>query len=159
MSEGGLAEARRAVEEQVVERLTAPLRGVNGDAEVVLQLLLADELVELARPESEVERLFVFDDVARDDALSSRGCGTFPNTCATQGIITRESRSNRLAWRCGSGDRRLGGDLLHKLYGTAERLEAFVQIATVGLQADRCDAGVAVGADAVADHVFGAEQV
>jgi hypothetical protein len=45
VSERGLAETGRAVEEQVVERLAAPLGGIDGDGEVVLQLLLADELV------------------------------------------------------------------------------------------------------------------
>jgi hypothetical protein len=83
VGERGLAEAGRAVEEQVIERFGSPLGGVDGDAQVVLQLLLADELIELAGPEREVQRLFVFDGVAGDDALGSRGCGPFPNACAS----------------------------------------------------------------------------
>jgi hypothetical protein len=64
VGEGCLAEAGRAVEEEVVERLVAPLGGVDGDAEVVLKLLLADKLVELTRPEGDVQRLVVVLDVA-----------------------------------------------------------------------------------------------
>jgi hypothetical protein len=85
--EGGLAEARWAVEEEVVERLGAPLRGVDGDAEIVLQPFLADELIEPARPEREIQRLLVFDRIAGDDALSSRGCGPFRSTCANCGPL------------------------------------------------------------------------
>jgi len=45
VGERGLAEAGRAVEEQVVERFAALLSGVDGDAKIVFELLLADELV------------------------------------------------------------------------------------------------------------------
>jgi hypothetical protein len=40
-----LAEAGRAVEEEVIERLAPLLRRVDGDTDVVLELLLADELI------------------------------------------------------------------------------------------------------------------
>jgi hypothetical protein len=50
VGERGLAEAGRAVEEQVVERLVPLFRRVDGDAKVVLELLLTDELVEPAGP-------------------------------------------------------------------------------------------------------------
>jgi hypothetical protein len=44
MGEGGLAEAGRAIEEDVVEGFFALEGGLNGDAEVVLELVLPDEL-------------------------------------------------------------------------------------------------------------------
>ena len=72
VGERGLAEAGRAVEEQVVERLAALLGGVDGDAEVVLELLLADELIEAPGAEGDVDRLFFVLRLAGDDALLSR---------------------------------------------------------------------------------------
>jgi hypothetical protein len=74
VGERGLAEAGRAVEEHVVQRLVALLRGLDGDAQVVLQPLLADELAQLSGPEGSIERLFVVLRLAGDDALvSGRG--------------------------------------------------------------------------------------
>jgi hypothetical protein len=72
VGERGLAEAGRAVEEEVVERLAALLGGVDGDAEIVLELLLADELIEATRAEGKVDRLVVVLRLAGDDALLSR---------------------------------------------------------------------------------------
>ena len=72
VGERGLAEAGRAVEEQVVERLAALLGGVDGDAEVVLELLLADELVEAPGAKGDVDRLLFVLRLAGDDALLSR---------------------------------------------------------------------------------------
>jgi hypothetical protein len=69
--ERGLAEPRWAVEEEVVERLVALLGGVDGDAEVVLQLLLADELIEASRAQGNVNLVVVLR-LAGDDALLSR---------------------------------------------------------------------------------------
>jgi hypothetical protein len=57
VGEGGLAEAGRAVEEQVVERLAALFGSVHGDAEVVLELLLTDELIEAPGAEGDVDVL------------------------------------------------------------------------------------------------------
>jgi len=54
-----LAKAGRAVEEQVVERFVALLGGVDGDAEVVLKLLLADEFIEPPGPQRDVDLLVV----------------------------------------------------------------------------------------------------
>ena len=48
VGERGLAESGRPVEEDVVERLLALLRGEDADAEVVLDLLLPDVLLERA---------------------------------------------------------------------------------------------------------------
>jgi len=72
VGERGLAEAGRAVEEEVVERFVALLGGVDGDAEVVLELLLADELVEAPGPERYFEGLVFVLDLAGSDALGRR---------------------------------------------------------------------------------------
>jgi hypothetical protein len=72
VGEGGLSEAGRAVEEKVVERFVALLGGVDGDAEVVLELLLADELVEAPGPEGYIDFLFFVLRLAGDDALGGR---------------------------------------------------------------------------------------
>jgi len=77
VSEGGLAEPRRAVEEQVVQRLVTLLCGVDGDAEVVLQLRLADELVETPRAQRDVDLFFVVLRLAGDDALSGQDAGSW----------------------------------------------------------------------------------
>ncbi len=55
MGERGLAKAGRPVEEDVIERFIALGGGLDGDAEVVLDLLLADELIEAPRPKSSVQ--------------------------------------------------------------------------------------------------------
>jgi hypothetical protein len=52
VGEGGLAQAWGPVEEEVVERLLPLFRRVHGNAEVVLELLLADELAETSRSKS-----------------------------------------------------------------------------------------------------------
>jgi hypothetical protein len=82
VGEGGFAKAGRPVEEQVVERLAAGFRRVHRDAKVVLELFLADELVQTAGTEGGVQRLVVVERFAGDDALSSRRCGPLSNTCA-----------------------------------------------------------------------------
>jgi len=74
VGKGGFAEAGRAVEEQVVQRLVALFGGIDGDAEIVLQLRLADELLEAPRPQRDVDRLVVVLRLAGDDALSRRWC-------------------------------------------------------------------------------------
>ena len=48
----GLAEPRRAGEQQVVDGLAAPPGRLDDDAEVLLQLALADELGQPARPQA-----------------------------------------------------------------------------------------------------------
>jgi hypothetical protein len=70
--EGRLAEARRAVEEEVVERFIALLGGVDGDAEVVFELLLADEFIEPPGPQRDVDLLVVIPRLAGDNALLCR---------------------------------------------------------------------------------------
>ena len=55
--EGGLAEAGRAVEEDVAERLLELARGVDGDLEPFGDALLADDLAEQLRPQGGVALL------------------------------------------------------------------------------------------------------
>ena len=52
-----LPEARRAGEQHVVERLATPLGGVERDAELLLDPLLTDEVVEPARPQRALDLL------------------------------------------------------------------------------------------------------
>ena len=51
-----LAEPRRSGEQQMVSGLTAASSGLEDDAEVILQLALADELVERTRSQADFER-------------------------------------------------------------------------------------------------------
>src|SRR3990172_2602429 len=55
--------------------------------------------------------------------------------------------------------RRLLRHLVHEIHRPPQRLQPLVQRAAVRLQAQSGDAGVAVLADALTDHVFGAEEV
>src|SRR5439155_10346323 len=71
VGERGLAKAGRAIEEQVVERFVALLGGVYGDAEIVLELLLADEFIEPPWSQRDVDLLVVFPRLAGDNALLS----------------------------------------------------------------------------------------
>ncbi len=57
LREGRLAEARWPGEEHVVERLVASLGGVEGDPELFLDALLADEIVEPARAQRALDLL------------------------------------------------------------------------------------------------------
>src|SRR5947208_2798680 len=57
--EARLAEARRPDEQDVVERFAALLGRSQRDAELLLHALLADEVVEAARPERLLDRLLV----------------------------------------------------------------------------------------------------
>ena len=52
----GLAQARRAVQQDVIDRLRSLPRGVDQDPEVLLDPLLARELVETARAHGGLER-------------------------------------------------------------------------------------------------------
>ena len=55
LGERRLAEAGRPGEQDVVERVAAGVGGADGDLELGLQRLLADELLEPARAEGDVE--------------------------------------------------------------------------------------------------------
>ena len=59
VGKGGLAEAWRAVEEGVVERFAAHLGGSHEDAQVLLDLVLALEVVEGEGAKGFLELLFV----------------------------------------------------------------------------------------------------
>ncbi len=61
--EARLAEARRPDEQHVVERLAARLRRGERDPELLLDALLADEVVEAARPERLLDGLLVLLDL------------------------------------------------------------------------------------------------
>ena len=55
VGEGGLAEAGRAGEQDVVEHVAAPAGGLDHEHEAFLDLLLADEFVEIGWPQRDVE--------------------------------------------------------------------------------------------------------
>src|SRR5581483_4890202 len=90
-----LAEPGRADEQHVVERLAAPARRVERDGELLLRSLLADEVVEAARPQRALEGLVVAvlpqgrqQGAARHAALrrTSRTCsstGSSGSSCAS----------------------------------------------------------------------------
>ena len=67
-----LAQPRRPVEQHVVERLAARLGGLDGDLEVVLDLLLPDELAQPLRTQLQLERRIVIHRHRRDDAFAIR---------------------------------------------------------------------------------------
>jgi hypothetical protein len=96
VGKGGLTEAGRAVEEYVVQRLVALERGLDGDPEVILQLLLADELIEAPGTKSRVQGIVVVRlDFAGDDAVFGRRNGCLSNTRSTPAIIGVGSESSR----------------------------------------------------------------
>jgi hypothetical protein len=69
--ESGLAESGGAVEEEVVEGFLALLGRLDGDREVVLQFVLADELREAPGTERIVQRLVFVADVRGDYSFIS----------------------------------------------------------------------------------------
>jgi len=79
VGEARLTEAGRPCEQDVVERLPARLRRGQGDLELLLHALLADELVEPARAQADVELLLVRLEHRRDErahAALRRACRT-----------------------------------------------------------------------------------
>ena len=65
----------RPGEQNVVERLSPPARRLDEEAELVLDLVLADELLEPRRPQRAVELLFRGVLLGRLDALVAGGQG------------------------------------------------------------------------------------
>src|SRR5690606_39264313 len=63
-----LAQARRAVQQHVIQRLAARLRGLDEDLQVFARLLLADEIAEMLRPQMALE--FVAFGLAAGDQAS-----------------------------------------------------------------------------------------
>jgi hypothetical protein len=56
MGEGCLAKAGRSIEQDVVQRFTSALRRCDGNAKILFNLFLPDELIEAARPQAGVKR-------------------------------------------------------------------------------------------------------
>ena len=73
--EARLAEARRADEQHVVERLAARLRGAERDPELLLDVLLPDEVVEEARAERLLELLLLAGDHRCQELVLMRRSG------------------------------------------------------------------------------------
>ena len=67
--EGGLAEAGRPVQQDVVQHFAAGLGGFNGDGEIVLHLLLANIFGEALRPQAVFIGLLVGQHASRDDPV------------------------------------------------------------------------------------------
>ncbi len=65
----GLAETGRPGEQQVVDGLATPAGRLDDDAEVLLQLALADELGESARPQSDLDGILAVVGDARFEEL------------------------------------------------------------------------------------------
>ena len=71
----GLAQARRAVEQNVIERFAARLRGLDGDRQIFFYLGLSDELRQALRAQLQLERRIVLDRRGRNQrALSDQEC-------------------------------------------------------------------------------------
>ncbi len=68
MGEAGLAQAGRAVEQDVVDGLAAALGGGDGNLEVLLGLVLADEVGEGTRPEGGIEGRVLYIGLSGDNA-------------------------------------------------------------------------------------------
>src|SRR5581483_7159816 len=66
----GLSQSRRAVEQNMVERLAAGTRRLDGHCEVFLHLGLADELLQPLRAQLQLEGSIVFDHRGGDNALA-----------------------------------------------------------------------------------------
>src|SRR5712692_7376164 len=109
--EGGLAESRRAEEQNVIESLFALARGLDRDLEIGLDFLLADVLLEPARSERKLGLDLVFEGLRAQDAavghchqfIPSRADGE-GSTVAPRLLRTSLSRAAQTArdlrWRC-----------------------------------------------------------
>ena len=86
-----LAEPGRAGEQDVVERLAARLRGVERDRELLLHALLADEVVEPARPQRLLELSSSLVVVGRPRVRNSRR--VMPPAAARAGRCSSGGRS------------------------------------------------------------------
>ena len=56
MGQGGLAQTRRAIKEQMVQRLTPAFGRGNGYVQIFLDRALADEVFKMPRPQAGIER-------------------------------------------------------------------------------------------------------
>src|SRR5208283_3166400 len=73
LGQRGFAEARRTVEENVIEGFAAGTRGLDGDGDVFLYAFLADVFVEALGADGGVEASVVVNGRAGDDAGGARG--------------------------------------------------------------------------------------
>ena len=73
VGERRLAEAGRAVEQDVIECFAAGLGGLDGDVEILFDLVLADEFLQALRAELELERRIVLDRGGGDEAVFQYG--------------------------------------------------------------------------------------
>ncbi len=73
VGERGFAEAGRAVEQDVIERLAARLGGLDGNVEILFDFVLADEFLQALRAELEFERGIVLDRGGGDEAVFKSG--------------------------------------------------------------------------------------
>ena len=82
----------RAGEQDVVERLVAPARRLDQDAEILLDARLAQVLVEPLRPQAAVDLEVVFGERGRDEPLGlvTRSRARAP---ASQTVLTRHLRA------------------------------------------------------------------
>ena len=96
----GLAEPGRAGEQQVVDGLAAPPRGLEHDREVLLELALADELGERPRPQPGLDDLLGVVGDARVEELVTHGGP--PAACSASrssvgGVVVGRQLAQRLA--------------------------------------------------------------
>ena len=79
VGERRLAQARRAVQQDVVDRLGPMLRGVDQDRQVLLDPILPGELVEPPRADGRLERELLLGDLGGRDALDRHRSGANSN--------------------------------------------------------------------------------
>src|SRR5581483_6936145 len=96
LRERRLAEAGRAGEEDVVERLPARLRRLEGDRELLLDALLADEVAERARPQRPLQLVLGIRRHRRQE-LGHAACLSACRTCSATGSDGSTSASARSA--------------------------------------------------------------
>src|SRR5581483_9699366 len=98
LRERRLAEAGRAGEEDVVERLPARLRRLEGDRELLLDALLADEVAERARPQRPLQLVLGIRRHRRQElghAACLSACRTCSASTSDQPSSTSASRAVR----------------------------------------------------------------
>ncbi len=92
VGERGLAQARRAAEEDVIERLLAPCRRFDEDLEVLDQRALPDHLREVARAQRQVEARVVAQSGGSDRAVVEFVVAHVRNVSPTSGTFARVDR-------------------------------------------------------------------
>ena len=67
--EGGLAQARRAAEQDVIQRFIALARGLDVDEQVLFDAILADEVFEAPRAKGLIETAILLLFLTREDVI------------------------------------------------------------------------------------------